>query len=83
MIFDFAGLLLLSVHLHYYSTRGRMDDKYLALITPDQLRSHMNDKDWLMHGVHFYLPNPGPGIFGISGWPYTECHLCASQSDLQ
>ena len=44
-----------------------MDDKYLTLITPDQLRSHMNDKDWLIVDCTFYLPNPDQGYLEYLG----------------
>jgi thiosulfate/3-mercaptopyruvate sulfurtransferase len=44
-----------------------MSDKYLTLITPDQLRSHMNDKDWLIVDCTFYLPNPDQGYLEYLG----------------
>ncbi len=44
-----------------------MADKYLTLITPNQLRSHINDKDWLIVDCTFYLPNPDQGYLEYLG----------------
>lgn len=44
-----------------------MADKFQTLITPDQLRNHMNDKDWLIVDCTFYLPNPDQGYLEYLG----------------
>lgn len=44
-----------------------MSDQYLTLITPDQLRAHLNDKDWLIVDCTFYLPDPDQGYLEYLG----------------
>ena len=42
----------------------------------------MNDKDWLIVDCTFYLPEPRPGLFGISGWPHPDAIYAHLNRDL-